>query len=164
MPGEPTEELTDADIDARGSAHRRRLWRTHGTVVLVVAAGGAFGASARYGLAQWLPARHGHVPWATFLTNVTGCFLIGVLMVAVTEIWVVHPLVRLFLGVGVLGGFTTFSTYVSEIRDLLRPDTIAVAVGYLAGTLICALLATLAAMWITRAGYERLHHAREESA
>ncbi|MGO4613582.1 fluoride efflux transporter CrcB [Nocardia sp. 2YAB30] len=160
MPG----ELTEEPIAARGSAHRRQLWRTHGTVLPVVAAGGAFGALARYGLAQWLPARHGHVPWATFLTNVIGCFLIGVLMVAVTEIWAAHPLVRLFLGVGVLGGFTTFSTYVNEIRDLLRLDTIAVAFGYLAGTLVCALLATLAAMWLTRAGYERLHHAREGSA
>nr|WP_063051485.1 CrcB family protein [Nocardia arthritidis] len=125
---------------------------------MVVALGGALGALARYGLAQGLPGRPGHFPLATFVTNVAGCFVIGVLMVAVTEIWTVHRLLRPFLGVGVLGGFTTFSTYANEVRGLLRPGTIVVAAGYLAGTLLCALLATLTAMWLTRAGYERLRH------
>ncbi|WP_373291871.1 fluoride efflux transporter CrcB [Nocardia pneumoniae] len=160
MPGELTEEPIETDTLAPG----RALWRTHGVVLLVVAAGGALGALARYGLAQGLPAHPGHFPVATFVTNVSGCFLIGVLMVAVTEIWAAHRLLRPFLGVGVLGGFTTFSTYANEIRGLLQPGTVAVAFAYSAGTLICALLATAAAMWLTRAGYERLRRARVGSA
>ncbi|WP_369412151.1 CrcB family protein [Nocardia sputi] len=159
MGGEPTDEPIDTAGRARNPA--REFWRTHGPVSVVVAAGGALGALARYGLAQWLPAQPGHFPSATFLTNVAGCFAIGVLMVAVTEIWAAHRLLRPFLGVGVLGGFTTFSTYVNEIRELLRTGAILVATCYLAGTLICALLATLTAMWLTRAGYERLRQTRE---
>jgi len=62
--------------------------------------------------------------------------------------------VRPFLGVGVLGGFTTFSTYAVEIHTLLRPGTVGVAFTYLAGTLIAAVLAVLAVLaglWATRA-------------
>ncbi|WP_280495194.1 fluoride efflux transporter CrcB [Nocardia asiatica] len=153
--GELTEGPMHIAERARNRAPWRDFWRAHGVVLVVVAAGGALGALARYGLAQALPGRAGHIPWATFVTNVSGCFAIGVLMVAVTEIWTAHRLVRPFLGVGVLGGFTTFSTYANEIRELLRPGTIVAAAAYLAGTLICALLATFAAMWLTRAGYER---------
>jgi fluoride exporter len=157
-----TDELTEEPAGiadrARGPARRRDFWRNNGSATLVVALGGALGALARYGLAQGLPGRPGHFPLATFVTNVAGCFAIGVLMVAVTEIWTVHRLLRPFLGVGVLGGFTTFSTYANEVRALLQPGTIVVAAGYLAGTLICALLATLTAMWLTKAGYERLRH------
>lgn len=153
--GELTEEPIHTAERAGSRARWREFRRSQGVVLVVVAAGGALGALARYGLAQGLPGRAGHIPWATFVTNVSGCFAIGVLMVAVTEIWTAHRLLRPFLGVGVLGGFTTFSTYVNEIRELMRPETIVAAACYLAGTLICALLATLAAMWLTRAGYER---------
>nr|WP_199841194.1 fluoride efflux transporter CrcB [Amycolatopsis sp. AA4] len=116
----------------------------------MIALGGGLGALARYGLAQALPAAPGGFPWATFWTNVAGCFLIGVLMVLVTEAWSAHRLVRPFLGVGILGGFTTFSTYAVEARNLLRPDTVPLAFGYLGGTLVAALLAVLLGHAITR--------------
>ncbi|WP_200862919.1 fluoride efflux transporter CrcB [Amycolatopsis orientalis] len=116
----------------------------------MIALGGGLGALARYGLAQALPAAPGGFPWATFWTNVAGCFLIGVLMVLVTEAWSAHRLVRPFLGVGVLGGFTTFSTYAVEARNLLRPDTVPLAFAYLGGTLAAALLAVLLGHAITR--------------
>jgi CrcB protein len=70
--------------------------------------------------------------------------------VLITEVWSAHRLVRPFLGVGFLGGFTTFSTYTVEIHGLLRPGTVAVAFGYLAATLLGALLAVIAGVWITR--------------
>jgi CrcB protein len=119
-------------------------------VLGVIALGGGLGALARHGLTTALPTPPGHFPWATFLVNVAGCFLIGVLMVLVTDVWTAHRLVRPFVGVGFLGGFTTFSTYAVEIHELLRPGTVVVAFAYLAGTLVCAMLAVLAGVRTTR--------------
>jgi fluoride exporter len=117
----------------------------------VVALGGGLGALARYGIGRAWPTPAGGFPWATFTINVVGCLLIGVLMVLITEVWSAHPLARPFLGVGVLGGFTTFSSYAVEIRGLLRPGMVPVAFAYLAGTVLAALLAVLAGAWLTRA-------------
>jgi CrcB protein len=143
-------EPIDPDVDLHVPAQRRELAWHHGLVLAVIALGGGLGALARYGLAQLWPTHPGHFPWATFVTNVLGCLLIGVLMVLVTEVWAAHPLVRPFLGVGVLGGFTTFSTYAVETRGLLAPGTIGLAFVYVAGTLVAALLATLAGVQVTR--------------
>jgi CrcB protein len=117
----------------------------------VIALGGGLGAISRYSLTALLPTRPGQFPWGTFTINVLGCFLIGVLMVLITEVWSPHRLVRPFLGVGILGGFTTFSTYAEEIRGLLQPGSVSVAFVYLAGTLIGAMLAVIAGVWVTRA-------------
>jgi CrcB protein len=152
MSGEAeVDDPIDSDVDLRVPAQRLELVRDHGPVLGVIALGGGLGALARYGLAHLWPTPPGHFPWATFITNVLGCLLIGVLMVVVTEILPAHRLVRPFLGVGVLGGFTTFSTYAVEIRGLLAPGTVVVAFVYLAGTLLAAMLAVLAGVWATRA-------------
>jgi fluoride exporter len=145
-------EVVDPDVDIHVGSQRGELVRTHGAVLAVVAIGGGIGALARYGIAQLLPTHGGQFPWGTFVINVSGCFLIGVLMVLITEVWSAHRLVRPFLGVGVLGGFTTFSTYANEIRGLLQPGTVAIAMAYLAGTLSCALLAVVLGVWLTRTG------------
>jgi fluoride exporter len=129
---------------------RRARLRSRAAVLAVVAAGGGAGAVARYGLGRLWPAGPGGFPWATFTVNVVGCLLIGVLMVLTTEVWSAHRLVRPLLGVGVLGGFTTFSTYTAEIRALLRPGTVPVAFAYLAATVLAALLAVIAGVWLTR--------------
>ncbi|MFD7842097.1 fluoride efflux transporter CrcB [Nocardia sp. NPDC059764] len=150
-------EPIDPDIDLHQPDQRRELLHSQGAILTVISIGGAIGALARYGLAQvWPTPAHGF-PWATFATNVLGCFLIGVLMVIVTELRTAHPLVRPFLGVGILGGFTTFSTYANETRALLEPGTVATAFSYLAATLVGALLATLLAVRLTRAagGYRK---------
>lgn len=143
-------EPIDSDVDLRVPAQRQELTRGQLSVLGVIALGGGLGALARYGLSTALPTQPGHFPWATFITNVTGCFLIGVLMVLVTDVWSAHRLVRPFLGVGVLGGFTTFSTYAVEIHGLLRPGTVGVAFLYLAGTLVTAMLAVLTGARLTR--------------
>lgn len=119
--------------------------------VAVVAVGGGLGAVARYGLALWLPHRPGSVPWATFLANAGGCLAIGVLMVLVTEVSrSPHRLIRPFAGVGVLGGFTTFSSYSAEVRTLLESGSTAVAFGYLVGTMVVCLGAVAAGTALTR--------------
>jgi fluoride exporter len=119
-------------------------------VLAAVSAGGALGALARYGLATAWPHEPGHFPWATLVTNVSGCFLIGILMVLVTELRPVHPLIRPFLGVGVLGGFTTFSTYTGDVRQLVAAGEPRVGLLYLAGTVIAALAAVYAGLVLTR--------------
>jgi len=121
-------------------------------VLLAIACGGALGALARHGLAVWMPADVASFPWATFWANVVGCVLIGVLTVLVTEVaGRPHRLLRPFVGVGLLGGFTTFSTYTVQTQQLLteQPGT---ALAYLFGTLVAALLAVETGMSLTRWG------------
>src|SRR5262245_18661743 len=120
-------------------ARRRPLSRVPWDVVAVVSAGGVAGALARFAIASAWPHSAAGFPWATFVINVTGCLLIGVLMVAVTDVWPSRRLVRPFLGTGVLGGYTTFSTAIVETQHLLDRQAAAVAFGYLAGTAIAAL-------------------------
>src|SRR5262245_19731321 len=112
VPSEPV----DPDVDLHVRGQRQEVNRSHGGVLAVIAVGGGLGALARYGLTRLLPAEPRTFPWATFLTNIAGCLLIGVLMVLISQVWSAHPLVRPFFGVGVLGGFTTFSTYAEETR------------------------------------------------
>ena len=120
-------------------------------VVAVVAAGGALGALGRYGLSVAVPPPPGGFPWATFVTNVSGCLLVGVLMVSLTETGGrPHRLVRPFLGVGVLGGYTTFSTYVMETQQLVTAGAPRLAVVYLFGTLAAALTAVQVGIVVTR--------------
>ncbi|MFF7607692.1 fluoride efflux transporter CrcB [Streptomyces parvulus] len=127
-------------------------WRSQAPVVAVVALGGAVGATARYVAALGWPARSGGFPWTTFWVNVAGCAAMGVLMVAVTEVRDAHRLVRPFLGTGVLGGFTTFSTYAIDLRGLLADGHPGTGLAYLAATPLAALTAVWLASWAARRG------------
>lgn len=118
-------------------------------VLLAVAVGGALGAGARWGVSELVPAAGGF-PWPTLLVNVSGSLLLGVLMVLVVDVYETHHLVRPFLGVGVLGGFTTFSTYALETRDLLALGEYALAAAYLVGSVVACLLAVGLALTGTR--------------
>lgn len=120
-------------------------------VALVIAAGGALGAVGRHGLSVVLPAGHGAFPWATFATNVAGCLAIGVLMVLVTEVaGRPHRLTRPFIGVGILGGFTTFSTYSVDAVQLVAAGAASTALLYTFGTLAGALVAVEVGTAVTR--------------
>ncbi|WP_049576470.1 fluoride efflux transporter FluC [Nonomuraea sp. SBT364] len=142
-----TERPIDPDVDLHVPAQRTEAgW----AVLAAIAAGGALGALARFGAQTLLPAAPGAFPWATFLVNVSGSALIGVLMVVITEVRPAHRLVRPFLGVGVLGGFTTFSTYVVEARRVVADGSPLVAALYLAGTMAAALAAVWAGIRLTR--------------
>jgi CrcB protein len=118
-------------------------------VLGAVSAGGVLGALARYGVATAWPHPASGFPWSTFVVNVTGCLLIGVLMVIVTEVRPHRRLVRPFLGVGVLGGYTTFSTYIVDIHKAAAAGAPWIALGYLAATLIAAVLAVAAGSSLT---------------
>ncbi|MFE9727534.1 fluoride efflux transporter FluC [Streptomyces sp. NPDC005794] len=149
----PVRPVVDPDVDLSVPAQRAE---TAGTgryrVLAAIAAGGALGAAARYAASLAWPAAEGAFPWAVFVVNVTGCALLGVLMVLVTERGTVtHPLVRPFLGVGVLGGFTTFSTYAADVSKLLARQEAVTAMAYMAATAVAALGAVWGAAALTRA-------------
>ena len=118
--------------------------------VLAVSLGGGLGAVARWLTDQSVPG-----VGATLAVNLVGCALLGALVVLVTEAWTTHPLVRPFLGTGVLGGFTTFSAYALDLADLVDRGDLALAVGYAAGTLAGCLAVTAAAITLTRVAVAR---------
>ena len=120
-------------------------------VLLAVSAGGVLGAVARYGIGvAWPPGPRGF-PWATWTINTTGCLLIGVLMALITRYGWGSGLIRPFWGVGVLGGYTTFST---ASVDVLQAAP-GLALIYLGMTLIGALLAVWAGTAATEAVLRR---------
>jgi fluoride exporter len=124
--------------------------RVQWSVLGAISVGGAAGAVARFAIANTWPSAPNGFPWATFVINVTGCLLIGVLMVAIAEIWPRHRLLRPFLGTGVLGGYTTFSTYVVDAQRLLEQRAAATALIYLVATLVSAILAVYAGTALAR--------------
>jgi CrcB protein len=116
---------------------------------LVVLAGAGLGGLMRYVAGTWIMSKYGgRFPLGTLAINVTGAFLIGVLMTLLTERFHPHPNWRLFLVVGVLGGYTTFSSFEYEIYQAIRDGerwlglfymTASVLLGYLGvwlGTLL----------------------------
>ncbi len=123
-------------------------------VLVGIAAGGAVGAVARHGLELVRPAGAGTFPVATFGTNVVGCLLLGALVAFVTARRR-HPVLRPVLGTGVLGGFTTFSTYAVQGRSLLGDEQVGLAVLYLGGTLVAAVVAALVGVLLVQALLER---------
>ncbi|MFE2374240.1 fluoride efflux transporter CrcB [Streptomyces sp. NPDC059398] len=119
-------------------------------VLAAVSLGGVCGASARYGAALLWPTAAGTFPWTTLLVNVVGCAVIGVFMVVITDVWAAHRLVRPFFGTGVLGGFTTFSTYAVDIQRLVDGGHARTGLAYLVLTLVAALAAVWSTVWLTR--------------
>ena len=89
-------------------------------------------------------------PFGTFVVNVSGCLLIGLLMVSIVEVRRPHRLVRPFLGVGLLGGYTTFSTYAVETQRLIQVGDPRVAFAYFGATVVGALLAVQVGVLLAR--------------
>ncbi|MFT3871817.1 MAG: CrcB family protein [Nocardioides sp.] len=114
-------------------------------IVAVIALGGALGSLGRWGLAEAIPHTPGDYAWATFVVNIVGGFALGFFMASTAEVLARTRLLRPFVGVGIIGGWTTFSTYMLDALHLLQADRMAMAiVGYLGGTLV----AGLAAVWL----------------
>jgi CrcB protein len=128
----------------------RELLHGQRPVLAVVAAGGALGAAARYGAGLLWPVPADAFPGTTLLVNAAGCALIGVFMVLITDVWAAHRLLRPFFGTGVLGGFTTFSTYAVDAQRLLTAGHSRTAAVYLAATVLAALLSVWGAAALTR--------------
>lgn len=161
LPSDPVtaDPLAGASPFAPARPTRPRRW----DVALVIAAGGAIGGGCRYALNQLLPTPSGGFPWSTFLENVSGCFLLAIISVILLEVLPPHRYARPFLGVGILGGYTTFSTYTSDARVLLQEGQGPTAIAYLFATVAIGLLAVIAGLSATRAltGVSPPHKRRE---
>ena len=114
-------------------------------VIFGVALGGAFGASARYLLDRFIEQHTESVfPWSTFMINVTGCLVIGVVIEQLVDRHHLPAWVRVGIVVGVLGGYTTFSTFAQEGFSLLESRDVGVALAYTAGSVVTGILAVYA--------------------
>jgi CrcB protein len=117
----------------------------------VVFLGGGIGAGARYYLSgavyQFLPT---NFPYGNLIVNILGCFLIGFLMTVFEERFLADPRLRLFLTVGILGGFTTFSSFSYETVALLRDAEFLRASFNILGSVLGCLGATIAGLYCGR--------------
>ena len=113
---------------------------------LYIGFGGAIGAMARYGMAGWVQERSGlHLPWGTLAVNILGSVLIGVAL-RYLEASPASAEVRALVTVGLLGAFTTFSTFSYETVALLEEGAFSRALTYSAGSLLLGIAAVYAGM------------------
>lgn len=103
--------------------------------------GGALGATVRVGFATWFPTQPGRFPLTTFSENVLGAFLLAAVLTGLAARANARPRVQLLLGAGMLGAFTTYSTFAGELGQLLRDGATATAFGYSAASLSVGVLA-----------------------
>ncbi|CAM5353387.1 Fluoride-specific ion channel FluC OS=Streptomyces rutgersensis OX=53451 GN=fluC PE=3 SV=1 [Streptomyces diastaticus subsp. diastaticus] len=144
----PPNRSTPTSARDRRRGRRRRAGLP---VLLAISLGGGAGAAVRYGATVLWPTPTGAFPWTVLVVNAAGCAGMGVLMALLTEVWRGAPrLLRPFLGTGVLGGFTTFSTYALDVQTLLDGGRPGRALADLALTLLAALAAVTAASGLTR--------------
>ena len=130
--------------------------------VPLIMLGGALGTAARAGLETALPAASAALPWTTLAINLIGSYVLGLLL---EVLYAAGPDrgtrrgIRLTLGTGILGGFTTYSTFMVETADRLRDGHALIALAYMVGSVLAGLLA--AALGITTAS--RAHPALRAS-
>ena len=120
-------------------------------IYLLAALGGALGALARWAQSEALPHSPGAWPWATLLVNLLGCLLIGILLAVLLARFPDSPWLRPFLAVGVLGGFTTYSTFAVDVVRLGDAGHGALAAGYVLISVLGGVTAVLAGLLAARA-------------
>jgi CrcB protein len=118
---------------------------------LLVLAGAAVGGVARYVIGAAVMQRFtGRFPLGTLVVNVTGCFLIGILMSYFTERGEPHPQLRLLLVTGLLGGYTTFSAFAWESFEAVDEGSFWIGLANLAGSVVLGYLAVWCGVWLVR--------------
>jgi CrcB protein len=124
-------------------------------VIVMLGVGGIVGALARYLVARALPVKTGEFPWSTFLINVTGSLALGFLVVLLLERFPRDRLVRLFVGTGIIGAYTTFSTLEVDTALLFRAHDILIGVSYVVASLSAGLVAVWLGTYVARLGFAR---------
>jgi fluoride exporter len=127
---------------ATGKSESAYEWRGAILTIVVIGIGGVVGSTARWQISEWSAERWpSSFPWGTFLINVSGSLILGLYLTIVTERIAGRPLTRLLVATGVLGAYTTFSTFVYETVRLIQHGEPMTAVAYLAASLIAGLAA-----------------------
>ena len=112
--------------------------------VLLVAIGGGIGSATRYLVGGWFAARFGSAfPYGTFAINVTASFIVGFFLAFAQERVSLAPNLRLFVAVGFIGGYSTFSTFEYESVRLLQDGEMLLGAVYLLGSVITGGLAAI---------------------
>jgi CrcB protein len=123
-------------------------------VMAAVAVGGAIGSVARYLIAGWVQsAAWQGFPFGIFVVNVSGGFVMGLLTELMALKFNVSLPMRAFLTTGIMGGYTTFSTFSLDSALLIQRGAIPSAVMYIVGSAVFSILALFAGLWIVRAVY-----------
>lgn len=118
-----------------------------------VAFGGGLGSMARFWMAGWMAGMvPGRFPWGTLLINVLGSLVIGVVagLTLTPERMGWHPDARIFLMVGICGGFTTFSAFSLQVVEMIQLGDFGSALAYVAGSVLLCIAATGSGMWLVR--------------
>jgi CrcB protein len=121
--------------------------------IFAVGVGGGIGALARYYIASAIQPAGAVFNWGIFIVNITGGLLMGLIVESSALKLNLPPDVRAFLTVGILGGYTTFSTFSLDSALLLQRGQYGVAAAYILGSVILSILALFAGLWIARAVY-----------
>jgi len=113
--------------------------------------GGGLGAALRFAMALWVDGRlPSAFPWGTLAVNGLGCLGIGILATLADEAELISPAGRLFLVSGLLGGFTTFSTFGMETWQLIEARSLGLAIGYAFFSVVLGMLGVVAGVVATR--------------
>jgi len=118
-----------------------------------VGVGGGLGALARYYIAGAIQSAATVFPWGIFIVNITGGLVMGLIVEASALKLNLSPELRSFLTVGILGGYTTFSTFALDSVLLLQKGEYAQAAFYIIGSVVLSILALFAGLWLMRAVY-----------
>ena len=123
-------------------------------IYLAVAIGGALGALSRFGMGQWLAdSGYAHLHPATFLVNVIGALLIGILFVGAERFTLSEP-ARLGMSVGFLGAFTTFSAFSFQLLTDIQEGEVLRAVSYAAATVFLCLISCLVGVELAKSIFD----------
>lgn len=119
--------------------------------VLLIGLGGGAGSIARYFCQKWFAENIQHpFPWGTFVVNILGCFLIGLIYAIAEKTALLSPQTRLFLITGFCGGFTTFSTFAFENMSLLRSGDITYTLLYIIASILLGIGAVFAGIGLIK--------------
>ena len=137
MTDDPDEALAHS---FRAPARRRPFGgRAEPDVLVTIAIGGALGTLSRYGLSRLIHVAKDTFPWATFVTNLSGAFVLGLFLTLMIERFPPTRYLRSFFAIGFLGSFTTFSTMAVETVLLVKDHQAVLGIGYLVVSIVAGL-------------------------
>lgn len=143
---QPVDPVPSLPVDPDSAPQAPGPLHVRPAAVAAVAVGGLLGAPLRYWLGVVLPTGPGQFPWTTFAINIVGALLLGVLLEALTRLgadtgW--RQRVRLCVGTGILGSFTTYSALAVDTDLLLRDHHLASAAAYAIASVVVGVFATM---------------------